>query len=81
MQSKADTGPSSNNFVFKLPYSKDIHYFSQARHKAHYNSVPKVVYILYTIPNCKMFPCVLKSIGFLMCGCSMILYIYLLPVQ
>ena len=35
VQSKAYTEPSSFSSLFNLPYSKDIHYFSQARHIAH----------------------------------------------
>ena len=34
VQSKAYTEPSSFSSLFNLPYSKDIHYFSQARHIA-----------------------------------------------
>ena len=32
---KAYTKPSSFSSLFNLPYSKDIHYFSQARHITH----------------------------------------------
>ena len=35
VQSKAYTEPSSFSSLFNLPFSKDIHYFSQARHIAH----------------------------------------------
>ena len=35
VQSKAYTEPSSFSSLFNLPYSKNIHYFSQARHIAH----------------------------------------------
>ena len=50
VQSKANTEPSCFSSLFNLPYSKDIHYFSQARHLAHsspYNSASKVLYIYY----------------------------------
>ena len=35
MQSKAYTEFSSFRSLFNFPYSKDIHFFSQAKHKVH----------------------------------------------
>ena len=35
VQSKAYSEPSSFSSLFNFPYSKDIHYFIQARHIAH----------------------------------------------
>ena len=47
VQSKAYTEPSSFSSLFNLPYSKDIHYFSQARHIAHSTTQCRKLY-LYT---------------------------------
>ena len=35
VQNQAYTEPSSFSSLFNLPYRKDMHYFSQARHIAH----------------------------------------------
>ena len=64
VQSKAYTEPSSFSSLFNLPYSKDIHYFSQARHIAHSTTQCRKLYF-YTTTNYRIFPCVLKSIGLL----------------
>ena len=48
VQSKAYTEPSSFSSLFNLPYSKDIHYFSQARNIAHFTTQcrnSKVIFI------------------------------------
>ena len=50
VQNKAYTEPSSLSFLFNLPYSKGIHYFSHARHIAHhtgYNSVSRRKFCIY----------------------------------
>ena len=49
VQSKAYTEPSSFMSVpcLNLPYSKDIHYFSQARHIAHYTTQCRKLYLYY----------------------------------
>ena len=46
-QSKAYTEPSSFSSLFNLPYSKDIHYFSQARHIAHSTTQCRKLYLYY----------------------------------
>ena len=47
VQSKAYTEPSSFSSLFNLPYSKDIHYFSQARHIAHSTTQCRKLYLYY----------------------------------
>ena len=47
VQSKAYTEPSSFSSLFNLPYSKDIHYFSQARHIAHSTTQCQKLYLYY----------------------------------
>ena len=47
MQSKAYTEPSSSSSLFNLPYSKDIHYFSQARQIAHSTTQCRKFYLYY----------------------------------
>ena len=57
VQSKTYTEPSSFSSLFNLPYSKDIHYFSQARLTLQL-SVESYIYTLY---NYKIFPCVFEE--------------------
>ena len=47
VQSKAYTEPRSFSSLFNLPYSKDIHYFSQARHIAHSTTQCRKLYLYY----------------------------------
>ena len=60
VQSKDYKEPSSFNSLFNLPYSKDIHYFSQARHIAHSTTQCRKLY-LYTLHNYRIFPCVFEE--------------------
>ena len=48
MQSKAYTEPSSSSSLFNLPYIKEIHYFSQARHIAHSTTKCRKFYLYYS---------------------------------
>ena len=50
VQSKAYTEPSSFSSLSNLPYSKDIHYFSQARHIAHPTTQCRMFFIYYFKP-------------------------------
>ena len=63
VQSKAYTEPSSFSSLFNLPYSKDIHYFSQARHIAHSTTQCRNLYLYYE--KLKDISLCLKSIGLL----------------
>ena len=48
VQSKAYTEPSSFSSLFNLPFCKDINYFSQPRHIAHFTTqCRKYLYILF----------------------------------
>ena len=49
VQSKSYTEPSSFSSLFNLPYSKDIHYFSQARYIAHSSTQCRKLYVLKSI--------------------------------
>ena len=64
VQSKACTEPSSSSSLFNLPYSKDIHYFSQVRHIAHPTTQCRK-FFLYTI-----------SLIFAICQLAVIAYFY-----
>ena len=48
VQSKAYTEPSSFNSLFNLPFSTDIHNFSQARHIAHSTTQCHKFFIYYS---------------------------------
>ena len=51
VQSKAYMEPSSSSSLFNLPYSKDIHYFSQARHIAHSTTQGRKLYASHIVLN------------------------------
>ena len=52
VQSEAYTEPISFSSLFNLPYSKDIHYFSQARHIAHSTTQYTTQYITRDHSQC-----------------------------
>ena len=59
LQSKACTEPCSFSSLFNQPYSKDVHYISQARHIAH--STCQCQMSLYTGFFTRIFPCVWEA--------------------